>query len=201
MGTDDDEVRVLGRSGVDAAAAALGEAFGDDPIMGWLGGFDDAPHRVTPLMRGMLADQVGRADCLAYTTQQHAANAIWNPPGHDGPSTTALIRSLPRVLRTFRTGVRRLPGFLAALEEARPSEPHYSLAFVGVRRTARGTGLGARVLQPMLDRCDAEGIGAHLENSRPHNAAFYGRLGFVALGPIPLPPGAPPLTGMWRAPR
>lgn len=197
----DDDTRVLGRDEVDAAADALGEAFGDDPVMGWLGGFDDAPGRVAGLMRRLLADQVRRADCLAFTTRQHAANAIWNPPGHQGPSTAELVRSLPRVLATFRTGVRRLPGLLRALEEAQPSEPHYSLAFVGVRRSARGAGLGARVLQPMLDRCDAEGVGSYLENSRPDNAAFYGRLGFVELAPIPLPAGAPPLTGMWRAPR
>jgi len=195
------DTRVLGPGDVEAAAVSLGEAFGDDPVMGWLGGFEDAPARVTTLMRAQLTAQVARPECLAFTTAGHAANAIWNPPGHAGPSTTQLLRSLPRILSVFRTGVRRLPGFLAAAEAAHPDEPHYYLAFVGVRRSARGAGLGAAVLQPMLDRCDTEGIGAYLENSRPQNAAFYSRLGFVEIAPIALPEGAPRLTSMWRAPR
>ena len=195
------DIRVIGPDDVEAAAASLGEAFGDDPVMGWLGRFEDAPDRVTTLMRAQLADQVARPECLAFTTDGHAANAVWNPPGHAGPSTARLLRSLPRILSVFRTGVRRLPGFLAAIEAAHPEEPHYSLAFVGVRRSARGAGLGAAVLQPMLDGCDTEGIGAYLESSRPQNAAFYARLGFEEIAPIPLPDGAPPLTSMWRAPR
>jgi hypothetical protein len=61
--------------------------------------------------------------------------------------------------------------------------------------------LGTAVLDPMLDRCDTEGVGAYLENSNPRNEALYARLGFVTTGPISLPKGAPPFTAMWREPR
>ena len=60
-------------------------------------------------------------------------------------------------------------------------------------------GLGAAVLAPVLDRCDAEGVHAYLESSNPRNLPFYRRLGFVAAGEIPLP-GGPSLIPMWREP-
>ena len=90
---------------------------------------------------------------------------------------------------------------LATLERVHPRQPHYHLAYVGTHPDRQGRGLGTAVLEPMLDRCDTEGVAAYLENSKPRNEAFYARHGFVATGPIPLPDGAPPMMAMWREPR
>ena len=45
-----------------------------------------------------------------------------------------------------------------------PPEPHYYLEFLGTRRGQQSRGGGTAVLQPMLDRCDAEGVPAYLES-------------------------------------
>ena len=42
----------------------------------------------------------------------------------------------------------------------RPEEPHWWLHAVGTRPAARHQGLGAAVLQPVLERCDAERVPA-----------------------------------------
>ena len=71
-----------------------------------------------------------------------------------------------------------------------------------MRQRARGTGLGRRLITPVLDACDRTGTRAYLENSNPANAGFYASCGFAVLGePIRPTPDSPPLQPMIRDPR
>ena len=72
---------------------------------------------------------------------------------------------------------------------------------LGVVPAAQGTGTGGPLLQPVLDRCDAEGLPAYLESSNPRNWSFYARHGFVGGTPLDLPAGCPVVLPMRRAPR
>ena len=53
----------------------------------------------------------------------------------------------------------------------------------------------------MLDLCDEQRLPAYLESSNPRNWSFYERLGFVRVGPLPVPRGCPGLMAMRREPR
>ncbi len=55
-------------------------------------------------------------------------------------------------------------------------------------------------MEPMLQRCDDEGVGAYLESSKERNVAFYGRHGFRVTRELRFPRG-PRLWLMWRDPR
>jgi GNAT superfamily N-acetyltransferase len=84
------------------------------------------------------------------------------------------------------------------MDKAHPKDEHYYLAFLGIRRSAQGTGLGSALLSSMIERCDAEGVPAYLENSNPRNTALYARHGFEERDYLAVPKGCPPLLGMWR---
>jgi hypothetical protein len=56
------------------------------------------------------------------------------------------------------------------------------------------------VLGPVLEQCDADGVGAYLESSKERNIDFYARHGFRVTGEIQLLRG-PTMWKMWRDPR
>jgi GNAT superfamily N-acetyltransferase len=92
----------------------------------------------------------------------------------------------------------------AAAEELiaphRSGEPHWRLEAVGVIPAAQGRGLGRRLVEPVLGRCDAERRLAALETSSADNVRRYRRLGFDVHHELEVP-GGPHLWLMRRTPR
>ena len=64
------------------------------------------------------------------------------------------------------------------VDTARPSEPHWWLAHLGVRPTSRRRGLAAAVLAPVLVRCDTEGVQAAAAVVSWANVRFLRGFGF-----------------------
>jgi ribosomal protein S18 acetylase RimI-like enzyme len=62
-------------------------------------------------------------------------------------------------------------------------------------------GLGSTLLAACLERVDAVGMPAYLENSNPKNTRLYERHGFRTQWEASAASGAPPLQGMWREAR
>jgi GNAT superfamily N-acetyltransferase len=107
-----------------------------------------------------------------------AAVGAWDPPDtatHEelrARVAAGLVRFLyPQRARTLFAG-------FAGMARFHPQERHWHLAFVGVDPRFQGTGLGAEVLRPVLDRADAEGTLCYLETPFRQTHGFYGRLGF-----------------------
>lgn len=129
---------------------------------------------------------------------------MWMLPGGDpsfGLSDYAviagrtLIHSGPRaVLRAIKTGT--------AMDSVHPHFPHAYLFSIGVRPAAQGKGLGRKLIAPVLEACDRQGLPAYLENSNPANHGFYSSCGFEISGdPLHPESGSPPLVPMLRQPR
>ena len=86
------------------------------------------------------------------------------------------------------------------MEKLHPSEPHYYLEVVGTDPARQGQGHGAALLNEVLEKADAEGVGAYLESSKDSNVPYYRRFGFDVVGEIHHPDG-PTMWRMWRDPR
>lgn len=85
-----------------------------------------------------------------------------------------------------------------AIRAMRPRGDWY-LATMGTRPALQGRGLGGRVLRPMLDRLDREGMSAVLETSDSRNVEFYRRAGFEVTHHLDaLPHAAPDVWIMHR---
>ena len=111
------------------------------------------------------------------------------------------LRLLPKVLATARLETRAadaLPRrwWRASTRTSRTGTSR-SWAWTPDRQ---GRGFGSHLMQPVLERCDADGTPAYLETDTERNVQLYERHGFKVTEEFPLPGGGPPVWLMWREP-
>ncbi|MBV8303722.1 MAG: GNAT family N-acetyltransferase [Acidimicrobiia bacterium] len=183
-------------------AQSLANAFYDDPAIGWMVPDDERRRRVGPMGFAAWLTRIYMPKHEVYTEPDRKAAALWSPPGKWRMSVGLQARLAPSMVRVV--GLKRLPLILkglAVMDKSHPDDrPHWYLAVLGTDPDSQGKGLGSAVMQPVLERCDADGVGAYLESSKEANIPFYRRHGFEVTGEIRLPEG-PALWPMWREPQ
>ena len=176
-------------------------AFETDPFWKFLFPTGDFLTRAAQLASFELTHVHLRNDEVWTTTGEMQGVAMWAPPDKWRQSTRETIRTAPSMLRIFGPRALRLLSVMNAIEKAHPPGPHYYLGVLGTDPSHQSKGVGSAVLEPVLERCDEEGLGAFLESSKEQNIAFYNRQGFEVTRKLDLPVGAPPMWAMWREPR
>ena len=182
-----------------AMAAALADAFDDDPVMAWL--FPKARNRRRTLIRWFTVE--GRRHLThdsVWCDADGRGAAYWDPPGHWRMTPAEILRSLPQTAPLFGLRVTTALRGLSRVEAVHPKEPHHYLAVLGTAAAAQGKGVGSALLAPTLEACDEQGLPAYLESSKERNIPFYARHGFEVTGTVQLPKG-PMVWTMWRTPR
>jgi GNAT superfamily N-acetyltransferase len=198
------EVRFVRKPDVRELAGVLGRAFYDDPVTMWMVPNNNA--RAKGLPRAFAA--MTRHHFLAGGGAEVACQdgviggvALWDPPGRWKTTRREEWLMKPGFLLAFRSQARNSERLMELMKEKHPEDPHWYLMLLGSDPTVRGAGFGRALMESRLNRCDAEGVPAYLENSNPKNEAYYMRFGFEVTGEIKLPDGGPTLWPMWRNPR
>jgi GNAT superfamily N-acetyltransferase len=197
-----EEVRVAGEGGRGAVTAALAEAFMDDPVAIWATPSDRHRPRVLRRFFGAVYDAHVDKETV-YVDAERRGAAIWALPGRWKATPEEQLGIIAAFAHPRHW--RRLPHIVNGLmltERMHPESPeHFYLPTLGVAPDRQGKGLGSRLLAPILQTCDSEGVPAYLESSKHSNIAFYARHGFRVLDEIRLPAGGPVIYRMWREPR
>jgi GNAT superfamily N-acetyltransferase len=184
-----------------AVAAALSAAFMDDPVTSWTTPSERQRPAVLRHFFGCFFDfHVGEG--MVFADPERRGAAIWALPGKWRTTTRQDLR-IARAFAHPRHWARaaRVTRGLLGVERRHPAAPpHFYLAQVGVVPEAQGNGLGSRLLEPILEICDRDGIPAYLESSKESNLGFYARHGFRVREEVKLPRG-PTMWLMWREPR
>ena len=185
-----------------AVAAALAAAFFDDPVPCWAVPSDRHRPAVLRHFFGCFFDfHVGEG--MVYADSERRGAAIWALPGRWRTTTGQDLR-IARAFahpRYWRRGPGVARGLLGLERRHPPAPPHFYLAQLGVVPAEQGRGLGSRLLAPVLELCDREGIPAYLESSKQSNIAFYARHGFRVTDEVRLSRRGPTMWPMWREPR
>src|SRR4051794_39437190 len=175
------QVRPAEQRDVPRIAATLTIALADSRWTRWALPDDGRMQRLTRFNE-LDAGHRGVSTGTAWVTDDVSAVAVWEPPpGGTGTAPlpadvrAALPRELPSLAAHRATVVRETA---ALVETARPSGPHWWLAHLGVRPTARRKGLAAAVLAPALVRCDADGTPAATAVFTWANVRFLRGFGF-----------------------
>ena len=184
---------------LDVVAAVAARGFYDDPVMNWV--FPNHETRLAALQVSMklfaqrFLVRTGRVDVV-----EDACAAMWLPP--DPPDLADEDAPIPPADAWHHYApdvVARFTVLGDLMEAAHPKEPHWYLGVVATDPEHQGRGLGARILKPVLEICDREGVPAYLESSNERNLPFYYRQGWIQSGEIEIPDG-PTLFPMWRQP-
>jgi GNAT superfamily N-acetyltransferase len=188
------------------AVALLADAFRDDPIFCF--------HFPDPRLRRTVLELFFGDVIRTHMPFKHVyaaldggkliGVAVWRPADAGSIGIGAQLRGLITRLRVLalspRAGKMLLAGF-AGLEKTHPHTPHWYLFFIGIDSSARGRGIGARLMAPVLLAADAAKIPCYLETPFRQTLPFYRKLGYeVASEPGPFA-GAPQLWAMKGKPR
>jgi GNAT superfamily N-acetyltransferase len=178
------------------AIAALTLAFASDPANRW---FWPGTAEYLVAFPAFIRALGGRAFAAesAFEIAGGAGAALWLPPGMepDEAEITAVVNRTVHVSRQHD-----LYAVIDQMGRHHPKYPHWYLPFVGVEPMQQNRGLGAALLQPVLQRCDHERLPAFLESTNPRNVPFYECLGFKPVGVIQAGT-SPPIVPMLREPR
>ncbi len=197
------QARLATTADIDALGTALARAFATDPVWGWM--VPDRDRWEQWAAAAFVQDvTVRRRQGHVYTAgngDDAVGAAMWSPPGMWRGSLVDQAREAPSMMRLIgRSALRRGMTIRRGMEKAHPRTDHWYLAVLGTDPAHQGKGVGSAMLQPVLERCDLDGVGAYLESSNPANVPFYERHGFRVTGQIS-PGGSPPLDLMWRDPQ
>ena len=174
-------VRSAEQRDVPRIAATLTVAVADSRWVRWALPDDGRMQRLTRLHE-LDAGHRGIATGTTWVSDDVTAVASWNAPSGAAGTTpvpadvrAALDRELPRLHGPRAEAVAATADRIAA---ARPGRPHWWLAHLGTRPTARRRGLGTAVLGPVLDRCDADTVPAAAAVFTWAGVRFLRRSGF-----------------------
>ena len=185
-----------GPSDVPVLSWVLARAFHDDPVLVWMVP-DPIERRARFSLLFAAYAEVFLDHGETYLAGDGLGAALWAPPGAD-PIPDHHQEWFERHMGTILgADADRAAEIDALLEEHHPQDPCYFLQLIGVVPEQQGRGVGARLLAPVLEACDATGTPAYLEATSPDNRRLYARHGFETVGQLTVPRG-PTLWPMWR---
>jgi ribosomal protein S18 acetylase RimI-like enzyme len=176
----------------DAAARVFARSFFDYPLMTHY--WPDQERRARYLERYLgWAINYGLRYGGVVTTPELAGIAIWLPPDQTHITTWRYILAgflpLPVLMGIRHFSTQTMPSedlMLQVHGEIMPG-PHWYLWAVAVDPDRQGLGIGTALMQPGLERADAQRLPCYVETHDEENMAFYLNRGFdlVRCEPVP----------------
>jgi ribosomal protein S18 acetylase RimI-like enzyme len=129
------------------------------------------------------------------------ATAVWLSPDAFPWTAWRKVRATPAFVSVLAADPRAFRAFMrygARVEQHHHGEPHWYLVVLSVRPGSQRSGHGRRLIEPVLQRADRDGVPCRLETADPNNIEYYRRVGFELDAPLEVLPGRLPLQVMHR---
>jgi ribosomal protein S18 acetylase RimI-like enzyme len=190
---------------VERIAPVLGRAFDEDPLFTWV---EPDPERrgafVLAFMRALAWRSHLFAEALT-TAPEILGASLWKGPdlgrlSREQSQRAGLEAAITGLDPDARSRFSATDEIEHILEREVPL-PRWYLGVLGVDPEAQGQGLGRRLMQPILERADHEGLPVSLETLRPTNVSYYRRFGFEVTVEGRLAGSGPAFWVMRRPPR
>lgn len=172
----------LALSQVEQGAGLLARVFQLDPAMQYIMG-DRASMSDKSVRFYRASIRMGLLYGEVYTTPSMDGVVVWISPENFDLTFRQVLRTgfltamlsmglkpMMRIMRSMNYGEK--------LAKQVISGPHWELGVIGVEPSQQGKGIGATLIQPILDRADAENVPCFLVSGNERNLTFYKRHGF-----------------------
>ncbi len=187
MTNESNRVETLGADDVSAIVSVLSEAFSDYPVMTYiLGDEGDYAGRLEKLVTFFMMSRVLRGEVMLGVRSPDglaAVGLVSYPGSGDEPAALGALREL--TWATIGADARaRYETFVEATAPLGITAPHIHLNMIGVRRAARGQGLGRAVLEAVhaLSVANESSTGVSLSTEVETNVALYKSFGYEVVG-------------------
>jgi ribosomal protein S18 acetylase RimI-like enzyme len=178
------------------AAAVLGRAFVDDPLISAIIGNVSAPVQRSARMArlfGVILTEQGKAGQPVLGVLHEGrvgAAAIIEQVARVSSSASTILQGLTLIPELIRaggfSGLLRAVSTLDTLLRNRPAQTHIYLNVLGVEPDLQGRHFGVTILDYLRDqvamRDDLAGV--YLETATENNVAYYSHLGYRVIGEI-----------------
>jgi len=203
MGSDLGGLIRLQKGQVEPASEVLYRAFIDDLEIVQL--VPEPPKReklLRSLFRMSLKHGILHGEVYAVSPDMEGI-AMWLPSGVSDITLWTFIRcgGLPLLFKVSWEFLRKMKqdeAFAHELRQRLAPSPHWYLAVLGVDPKFRGRGYASRLLQPMLDRLDAENLPCYVETSIEEYVRIYQHFGFRVIHEAVLPGSGSKMWAMLR---
>ncbi|MGD8277464.1 MAG: GNAT family N-acetyltransferase [Gemmatimonadota bacterium] len=181
-----DAVVPLGHENWEQATRTLMDAFSDYPVLRYVLGDDaDRDLRLNALVGFFVMARLLRGEPVLGVYDHSALNGVALVSYPDRPSPPELDSFRESVWHGLGHAAReRYEAFGRACEPFTPGVPHIHLNMIGVRPTARGTGVARRLLEHVhgISRDDPQSKGVTLTTESAPNVGLYEHFGYAVLG-------------------
>jgi ribosomal protein S18 acetylase RimI-like enzyme len=189
---------------VERVVPLLVRAFDADPLFEWIEPRPEPRARfLAAFMRGLAWRSHLFAEAFITAPQLHGVS-LWKGPdlGRLSPDQQARC-GLDRVGDLLDPDAREryTAEDVEDVLERHVPRPRWYLGVLGVDPDGQRRGWGARLMKPILDRADADGLPVSLETMREPNVAYYRRHGFEVATTITLPGDGPTCWVLRRLPQ
>jgi ribosomal protein S18 acetylase RimI-like enzyme len=163
-------------------AQVLARAFENDPFLRWLVLADERRQAHMAAVFELALRHLSGELSETFTTDGLEGAALWKAPGDFKVPLAKQLQLVPSFART--SGWRHIPAIVRLLHhmerqhEQLVPEPHFYLFALGIEPKLQRRGLGRRLMEPILGRCDADRVPAFLETALPENVPYYQQHGF-----------------------
>jgi ribosomal protein S18 acetylase RimI-like enzyme len=196
---------------IDKAQSVLTESFANDPFMQYLMGCNNYDLKNVSLFHKFIISYGLKYGIVLATSKNFEGVTVWLPPNKTEftpwKSIKAGVISLVKIeginFKKRLQFFKRFKGYgdySAQLHRKYASFPNWHLIEIGIADKYRGKGFASRLLRPILDELDKNGLHCYLETHNPANLEIYRHFGFDVVIEGKLPNTEKPHWSMLRKP-
>ncbi|GAB2665701.1 GNAT family N-acetyltransferase [Nocardia goodfellowii] len=192
-------IEPLGPDDLPACVAVFADAFVDDPVYSFIWPDEQMRRAKLPQLFTLRLPLAQQAWMARDEDGEPAAVAVWDT-SEPSKAEWAQARSMPEVRSFFGSRLHAVDAVVSAIDDSRPTTPHWYLDDFATAVKHRGGGAGLALIADRLEYCDRHNIDIYGVCTSESTLAFYEKSGAVLTGEIRIPDG-PRLWGMLRTAR